>query len=80
MNATVSATWTKPGQYLFQDVPVQLSILDVEGRGFATVVTVRGANGAIVNTTSSSAGGLVSIALDEGNYTIEITRIGEPTL
>jgi len=68
-------TWTVPGQYIFRDVPVQVTILDINGRGFAANVEIRFQNGSVAWTGQSSANGLVNAALDEGNYTAVISWI-----
>ena len=69
VNGTASATWTKPGQYIFRGVPIQLEILDVHGRGFAADVEIRYQNGSAAWSGQSPPSGIINAALDEGNYT-----------
>jgi hypothetical protein len=75
VSATTSTTWNFTGQYIFKDVPIQITIIDVNGLGFAASVVIYYLNGSVARSGQSSTNGIVNLALDEGNYTAVVTML-----
>jgi hypothetical protein len=71
INRSIISNVTTASRYVFKGVSIEIRVTDANDRGYVATVKILDENGTVVLEGETDGNGIMSMMLDEGNYTVQ---------